>query len=233
MSKKNGFDGEEILDLDEDNAHLLEVDESEAKAPVRTCIVSREKSAKGELIRFVLNPAREIVPDLAATLPGRGVWISARADAVSSAVQRKAFNRAFKSDVHVPCDLASRIEHLLKRDVIQRLSLAKKAGLIVLGFAKIEEAIRRGEIVDLLHAREASIDGVTKLRRRWQVSKANQDRTLTENNLSVDEISLATGSLNAIHVGIKDGGATTALLNAMRRYRNYCEAGSKSASASG
>ena len=37
------------------------------------------------MIRFVLGPERQIVPDLAARLPGRGMWLSARADVIETA----------------------------------------------------------------------------------------------------------------------------------------------------
>jgi uncharacterized protein len=36
------------------------------------------------MIRFVLGPDRQIVPDLAAKLPGRGMWLSASLDVVES-----------------------------------------------------------------------------------------------------------------------------------------------------
>jgi ribosomal protein L7Ae-like RNA K-turn-binding protein len=36
------------------------------------------------MIRFVLGPDRQIVPDLAARLPGRGMWLSASWDVVES-----------------------------------------------------------------------------------------------------------------------------------------------------
>ena len=36
------------------------------------------------MIRFVLGPDRQVVPDLAAKLPGRGMWLSASADVIVS-----------------------------------------------------------------------------------------------------------------------------------------------------
>ncbi|MEM9899578.1 MAG: DUF448 domain-containing protein, partial [Pseudomonadota bacterium] len=40
----------------------------------RTCIVTGKKAPGRQLLRFVLAPDGIIVPDLAAKLPGRGVW---------------------------------------------------------------------------------------------------------------------------------------------------------------
>ena len=48
--------------------------------PLRRCIVTRERLPKERMIRFVVGPDRQSVPDLAARLPGRGIWLSASAD---------------------------------------------------------------------------------------------------------------------------------------------------------
>ena len=42
--------------------------------PLRRCLVTRERLPKEAMIRFVLGPGRELVPDLAGKLPGRGMW---------------------------------------------------------------------------------------------------------------------------------------------------------------
>jgi ribosomal protein L7Ae-like RNA K-turn-binding protein len=47
-------------------------------------VVTRESLPKERMIRFVLGPDRQIVPDLAAKLPGRGMWLSASWDVVES-----------------------------------------------------------------------------------------------------------------------------------------------------
>ena len=45
--------------------------------PERTCIVTRAVKPVAELIRFVLGPDDQVVPDLKHKLPGRGVWVTA------------------------------------------------------------------------------------------------------------------------------------------------------------
>ena len=42
------------------------------------------------MIRFVVGPDRHVVPDLAARLPGRGMWLSARRDVIETARTRGA-----------------------------------------------------------------------------------------------------------------------------------------------
>jgi predicted RNA-binding protein YlxR (DUF448 family) len=47
-------------------------------------VVTRESLPKERMIRFVLGPDRQVVPDLAAKLPGRGMWLSASWDVLES-----------------------------------------------------------------------------------------------------------------------------------------------------
>jgi uncharacterized protein len=62
---------------------------------LRRCIVTRERLAKEKMIRFVLGPDRTVVPDLAARLPGRGIWLSARGDVLETARAQGSLARAF------------------------------------------------------------------------------------------------------------------------------------------
>ncbi len=56
-------------------------DEPESETgPLRRCVLTRQRLPKERMIRFVVGPDRQIVPDLAAKLPGRGIWLSASAD---------------------------------------------------------------------------------------------------------------------------------------------------------
>jgi uncharacterized protein len=48
--------------------------------PLRRCVFTRQQLPKERMIRFVIGPDRQIVPDLDAKLPGRGFWLSASAD---------------------------------------------------------------------------------------------------------------------------------------------------------
>ena len=61
------------------------------RVPQRTCIVTRVVQPPEAMIRFVRGPDGSVVPDLRAKLPGRGAWISARRDAVATAVRKNLF----------------------------------------------------------------------------------------------------------------------------------------------
>ncbi len=80
------------------------------------------------------------MPDLRRRLPGRGVWVTARKEIVAAAERKRLFARGFKAPVAVDPGLADRVGQLLEDGAVQAL-LARKAGELVAGFAKVEAAI--------------------------------------------------------------------------------------------
>lgn len=136
----------------------------------RTCLVTREAQPPEGLLRFVRDPDGRVVPDIRGKLPGRGVWVTARHDAVAEAVRRKLFGRGLKDEVTVDADLADWVDRLLLDAALKALSMARKAGQVVTGFGKVTTAAAKGQATAILHAREAADDGRRKvaqvLRRR-------------------------------------------------------------------
>lgn len=108
------------------------------------------------MIRFVVGPDRQIVPDLAGRLPGRGLWLSARADVLQTARARAAFARAARAPVAVPPDLAARVEAGLARRIAELLGLARRAGQAVGGFQKAHEWLASGRVALVVQASDAS-----------------------------------------------------------------------------
>jgi predicted RNA-binding protein YlxR (DUF448 family) len=180
----------------------------------RMCAVSREIKAPDTLIRFVVGPDGVLVPDLRRRLPGRGVWVTATAAAVREAVKRRAFARSLKRDVTVPAALAEDIDRLLERQALQALSFANKAGEAVAGFAKVEAAIGRGDVVALLHAREASPDGMRKLAQslRRHLGTDGEGKVETIQALAEADLGLALGGAHVIHAALVAGPASVGFL---------------------
>ena len=168
--------------------------------PERTCIVTREANSPAGLIRFVLGPDNQVVPDLKHKLPGRGAWVTARLDVVEEAAKRRLFSRAFKTEARAPETLARDIERLLRDDLRQGLSLANKAGAVITGFHKVESAITDKPIVALIHAAEAADDGRRKLANqlRKRLGEAISGFPVIQ-ELSNDELDLALGRSHVIH----------------------------------
>src|ERR1700745_2110249 len=125
---------------------------TDRSATMRMCAVTREGRGIDELIRFVVAPTGEVVPDLKRKLPGRGLWISASRRTAAEAVRRHQFSKGFKRDVRVAPTLPTDTETLLVRSLIDALAMAAKAGQVDAGFGKVEDALNRGETAGLIHA---------------------------------------------------------------------------------
>jgi uncharacterized protein len=131
--------------------------------PVRTCIVTGEALPPERMIRFVVGPDGDVVPDLARRLPGRGMWLKAERAMVEQAVAKKAFARAARAAVKVAPDLPQRLEKLLLDRALEDLSRARRAGRAVAGFVKVEQMIGQRRAGLLVVAEEAEGDGLGKL----------------------------------------------------------------------
>lgn len=130
----------------------------------RRCIVTGQRRDPEEMVRFVVSPDGEVVPDVAAVLPGRGIWLSASRDVVNTAVGKRLFAKAARARVTVPEDLAGRVEALLLRRCLDLLGLARRAGQAVGGFEKVKSELAAGRVGLLLTARDAGPHGRAKMR---------------------------------------------------------------------
>ena len=189
----------------------------------RTCIVSREQTDPDELIRFVVGPDGTVVPDLKRNLPGRGCWVTADRLHVEKAVAKKAFARAFKKDVKVDPNLADQVDQVLAKAVLGIVGLARKSGAVALGAAKVDNVVRSGEALLVLHAQEASADGVRKIAQARRVTaRAGGPEIHAYKLFSEADLSLALGSTNVIHAAVLAQDAGKAVLKrmvALDRYR--------------
>ncbi len=196
---------------------------AEGADPLRTCVVTRTRLAPDRLLRFVLSPAGEVVPDLAQTLPGRGAWVCTNREALASAVRKHAFDRAFKRSVTVPSDLVERVEQLLFRRALEALSLANKAGCVVTGYSNVDQRIEDAAGVVLVQAADASEDGRRRLARKYQaICDALGAQPLIIDLFSVEQISLATGRLNVVHAAVDRARVTDGFIRASERLQEFC-----------
>lgn len=75
-------------------------DETSDNGPIRTCIGCRQRDAKRELLRVTAGLDEHghsaVLPDPAATTPGRGAHLHPAAECYDLAVRRQAFGRALR-----------------------------------------------------------------------------------------------------------------------------------------
>jgi predicted RNA-binding protein YlxR (DUF448 family) len=189
----------------------------------RRCIVDGEVGPREGLIRFVIGPEETVVPDLGERLPGRGFWVSARREAVETAIRKGLFAKAARAKVEVPEELADEVERLLAKRAAAALGLARKAGELVAGFEKVMAEISAGRVALLIEARDGSEDSVAKLagalRARYAALQKAPVPVLRP--LWAVEMGLGLGRANVVHAALTQGSMERKVSGDLARLESY------------
>ena len=188
--------------------------ETAAAGAERRCIVTGQVLPKARLIRFVAGPDGSVVPDLAATLPGRGLWLSARRDVIHTACARNLFAKAAKAPLRPDQDLAARVERLLVQRCVELLGMARRAGAAVGGYEKVSAKLSSGAAGALLQARDAAEDGRRKMR---SMARAGDADLPVVDCLDAAELGRAFGQDRYVHVALDRGPLTRRILDQAAR----------------
>jgi len=167
--------------------------------PQRRCIVSGESLPTERLVRFVVGPEQDVVPDIRGKLGGRGIWVGAARATVESAISGKLFNRAARASVKIPDDLARNVECQLLERVQGHLSLARKAGQAIAGYEKVSAAFSNGDCALLLTASDATENAHKKL-------PPLAPGMVQLDCLSGSELGFVFGRERTVHVAVANGG---------------------------
>lgn len=189
------------------------------EAPERRCIATGESGPTDRLIRFVLSPEGEAVPDLAGRLPGRGVWLTAERALIERAVKKRLFSRGFRAQATVPEDLAGRLEEMLTARMVAILGLARKAGQVVTGAEKVRANLRSGAAGVLIQARDGAPGGRRKM--AALARGAGERRIPVVELLDATELGLAFGRDFAIHAALGSGGFAARFMAEARRLSGF------------
>ena len=202
----------------------LALTDRETHVPERTCILTRRKGSKGELIRLALSPDAEVAPDVRARAPGRGAWIGvarSELDAANAKGRLKAaLQRAFKTQaVTVPADLGERTQAALRQAALDRLGMEARAGNLINGAERVEAAARAGKVHLLIHAADAGDDGRRRMDQAWRVGGGAQQGVIFPEPRTI--LSLALGRENVVHVALTDPAAAARVSLALARWRAF------------
>lgn len=149
------------------------------------------------MIRFVLAPDRRVLPDLAERLPGRGMWLSARADVIEQAVRRGAFAKAVRGEVLASPDLRATVEDGLRGRIRDFVGLARRAGQAVSGWQAVREWLQAGRVGLVVQAADGSQAERARL-------VGHRDLPVVT-PLSAAELGAPFGRDRAVHVAIASG----------------------------
>lgn len=186
----------------------------QGKSPERRCLVTRETHPAETMVRFVVGPDGEVVPDVDRRLPGRGLWLSASRDVVNTACAKGFFAKGARANVKVPDGLADRVEELLVRRCLDTLGLARRAGQAVAGFEKVRAWLKAGRAGLVATAHDAGADGPAKL--AGLVGDLPTVRVLDG-----DELGRAFGRERSVHVALTAGRLADSLLREASRLKGF------------
>jgi len=189
------------------------------EAPQRSCLGCRESRDKGRLIRFVISPQGEVVPDLEAKLPGRGAYTCISSRCLADACRQRQFNRAFKRDVTMPPaeEFVALVTRLLRERIQGFLGLANRAGKIISGGSLVSDAIRSnnkpGLVLIASDVSEAIGERIETL--------AGVHRIPCARVMMKDDFGAILGKAPRSAVAVKPGGFVAQLVGTIERYRNF------------
>jgi predicted RNA-binding protein YlxR (DUF448 family) len=186
-------------------------DKDRSTGPERQCIATRASLPMEEMVRFVVGPDDQIVPDILGKLPGRGIWVSADRAALEKAATKGLFARSAKTAVKVPDGLVDEVETQIVRRVVDLISLTRKSGRAVAGYEKVKSWLSNEEAEVLIQASDGSERGKSKL------STPHYGTFIGW--LTADELGLAFGRQTVIHGALGAGGLTSRVVEEAQRLK--------------
>ena len=196
----------------------MPIDQGSGKEPRsndRRCVLTNDSGPRETLIRMVQGPDGTLVPDIAARLPGRGIWIRPDGEALDAAISdgrlHKAASRSLKCKLPrdaVSSDLGATIDGLLFRRCMDRLGLEQRAGNLVTGFDKIKAALGKKAMSQPALVVEAT-DGAEDGRRKLQAMIGDDVPVVAL--FDREALSKALGRDNVVHVLLFESGGTEKL----------------------
>lgn len=82
------------------------------KIPMRSCVITKEKLPKKDLIRVVRTPLNEVVVDETGKCNGRGAYLKKDIEVINKAKTSKILNRIL--EVEVPDEVFEQLSSLVK-----------------------------------------------------------------------------------------------------------------------
>jgi predicted RNA-binding protein YlxR (DUF448 family) len=190
-----------------------------AEAPQRSCLGCRRSKDKNLLIRFVLTPEMEILPDLESRLPGRGAYICIDKRCLTAAVEQRQFKRSFKHDVSVmPAEqLIEHVRQQLHGRIIGLIGLANKAGLITGGGSMVSDALKSKKKPGLVIVATDVSEAISRKIINAAAANSVTHRTV----VTKDDFGAILGKAPRSAIAVASSGFVAQMVKAIDRYRNF------------
>lgn len=203
-------------------ASLVATPKSLKADPNRRCIVCGKVGRVKDMLRFVASPESQLVFDRRQKLGGRGLWLCATLDCLTLASNKPSyFRRASQQNMQIPSDLASQVEQSLRKQIIQLLSLCRRAGLVVGGHEKVHSLLSKKANAWVLIAADIGQDSLRLLRMAAKPDQLAWDLAL----LTGAELAEPFGKERLAQLGLVNrSGLIATLINELQRLRGISSA---------
>ncbi|MFL2798946.1 MAG: RNA-binding protein [Paracoccaceae bacterium] len=187
----------------------------------KRCISTGTLMNTRSMVRFVVGPDGNVVPDVFYKLPGKGIWVGSKKKSLETAIKQNLFSSSICRPVEVDQNLTGTVEVFIIRKLTNLISIARKAKQAVFGFEKVRSQLELKNARLLIQASDGSSREKSRLR-----PPAGKNSLI--NCLTMNELGLAFGRENVIHATIMNGGLYKEIsLEALRiegiREMNSCQ----------
>ncbi|MBL6766537.1 MAG: DUF448 domain-containing protein [Candidatus Micropelagos sp.] len=170
------------------------------------CALTGKLLTREQTIRFVIGPDNTVIADLSEELPGEGIRLLGYRGTLEASIRDGSFKELFDKkwldgDPVISASFLDKIESQLMDKVLGLIGLARRAGSVLNGFAKVEGSLKSGKCKLLLTASDGAEDGRMKMTRLAEAVECQQVTILPSARLS-----MALGQTNVIHAGIIGSG---------------------------
>lgn len=87
---------------------------TQKKVPMRTCIITREKLPKRELVRIVRTPDGQVIIDPTGKANGRGAYIKLDTLTIEKAKKNKALHKHL--EIEIPDSIYEELKDMVKHE---------------------------------------------------------------------------------------------------------------------
>lgn len=183
----------------------------------RKCILEGVVKPQSELLRFV-ELDNSLLPDFNKKLPGKGMYITNNRFSLEKALEKKLFHKVSRHNLKIAENFMEMVEELIKHKAIESLNLARKSGVLVTGFEKVKEAIKKNKVSFIIEATDAGADGKEKV--------ALFAKNIEIFNLfSIDELDMGLNKENTVHIAILKSDMAMMVYQNLKRYQNFLSNG--------
>ena len=148
-----------------------------------------------DFIKISLSPDNKLVPDLHNNLPGKSIWVPANKARIKDVLKGGELRKQFGEQPLSTKDLIFLIDKLLRKKILNGISLTKKAGYLAIGLDTI-----KAQLIGKKHCLIIVAKGAKSLK-NYSFFSSN-DISCFENVLYQEDLERSTGKNNVKYVGI-------------------------------